>query len=55
MKMNRKSKYLGRVAHGKVEQATGEAPGDDQLAAAGSDDQTKDNLEQAAQKGRGCV
>jgi uncharacterized protein YjbJ (UPF0337 family) len=37
------------VAKGKIEQATGEAPGDDQLVTAGGSNQMKGNLKQAAE------
>jgi uncharacterized protein YjbJ (UPF0337 family) len=50
LKMSKKSKNVGQIAKGKVEEASGEALGDDQLVAEGRDDQMKGNLKQAVEK-----
>jgi uncharacterized protein YjbJ (UPF0337 family) len=50
IKMSNKSKNAKQIVKGKIKQATGEALGNDQLAADGRDDQMEGNLKQAGEK-----
>lgn len=50
MKVSNKSKNVTHVTKGKIEQATGEALGDERFSAAGRDEQMTDNLKRAGEK-----
>jgi uncharacterized protein YjbJ (UPF0337 family) len=50
MKVSNRSKNVTHVTKGKIEQATGEAQGDERFSAAGRDEEMTDNLKQAGEK-----
>jgi uncharacterized protein YjbJ (UPF0337 family) len=50
MKVSNRSKNVTHVTKGTIDQATGEAPGDERFSAAGRDEQMTDNLQRAGEK-----
>ena len=52
MKVSNKSKNVTHVTKAKIEQATGEALGDERFGAAGRDEAMTDSLKQAGEKGQ---
>ena len=50
MKVGNRSKNVTHVTKGKIEQATGEALGDERFGAAGRDEKMTDNLKRSGEK-----